>query len=1097
MTSPRSLDAVALVVVLASIAGAQAGEEVTPGAPAVEALLGRLSAESVIVPLRDARTGDVLVDEKLGTPRFEVPDTRALGAAVQAHRTLMQEPKSRMALIGCAQLATPPSAPGWIDLLRAVGREWDDGVSVQISFQIAAKHGLMPMRPKALDALQRFVNRAIAANALRYHGPERGRRAALSVAEPAKLRELIDAHRGELGPDVVDAAIALSRTRIDHAPLLRAIGQRLPDATAAAYASERAGQDRMDDLKPEAAAAEFEAAIHRYDALHDTPSKARVLIELARTRRELGRSDEAIDKLRAARKILEPVHDGNHPDIAVAIKRIAEIYSERGEVQRALQSYVEAIQKFLALPADQTDFAESADVFRLFAGINARMGHLPEARANLQQAVFLLAQADTLPRPPDTRLVRAKALRDLGLLNLAQGRLPEARKEIDSALEIQMNTLGAVDPETIETLLALGQVCGAADEPGAAEFATREAAIFLQHHYGIHHPALVRAYAQRTSFRMTRQDFGRARAEIDRGLNSARLPSRTGQGAASVADNLPTRDTVALLTWKGELAIRAADSQQDADARGKLLDEAIDAFDAAERVFDTIRGAMPGEGDRMLIGDQAPEFTAGLLAAYWRKTELPTHPDVSAPIFEAAERSTARGLVATLGQDVADRLGGVSEADRARERGLFIARDAAMRRFNRLPFDPQSSKMTPAQLEAWDALQKASGELSAFSGRIRRNGVEGSGSPVGSATPAQAVELLDPNAVAVSFVLGSRESFAVVLAPGDGGRAPSVTLQRLPAASELDERVSALVEPAALESPLVKPAAEALYDLLFAPIAERVGGRDLVIVPTGTLCRLPFELLREPGPDGRRYLGEARTVRYAPSLTALRTLRARARLNQARPDRAFWAMANPRDERDARRPSELDALPALPRAVGEVRRVAAIVSDGHEAPILVEGQASRSAVIKASEDRSLRRYRYLHFAAHAALEDDRHPLPGLILARTAGEEGFLDTDDVAHLDLNADLVVLSACESGRGRVFNGEGVRGLTGSFLIAGARGVVCSLWKVDDDETARFMEAFYARMKAGATPGVALKELRRAAARKHASPQWAAFILFGGVSP
>ncbi len=362
-----------------------------------------------------------------------------------------------------------------------------------------------------------------------------------------------------------------------------------------------------------------------------------------------------------------------------------------------------------------------------------------------------------------------------------------------------------------------------------------------------------------------------------------------------------------------------------------------------------------------------------------------------------------------------------------------------MKRFNRLPYDPQSSKMTPAQLEAWEAFQKASGDLSAFSGRIHRQGVGSSGSPVAPCTPAQAAELLNPNEVAVSFVLGSRESFAVVVAAESGRSGPSVTLERLPPASELDERVSALVEPATIESPLVKPAAEALYDVLFAPIAARVGGRDLLIVPTGALCRLPFELLREHGPDGRRYLGGARAVRYAPSLTTLHILLERARLNEARPDRAFWAMANPRDKPDEKRPSELDGLPSLPGAVGEARRIAEIVSDVKESPVLVEGKATRSAVINASQEGSLRRYRYLHFAAHASMEDDKHPLPGIILARTPGEEGYLDTDDVSHLDLNADLVVLSACESGGGRVFNGEGVRGLTGSFLIAG-RGAWCA---------------------------------------------------------
>ncbi len=1007
MINPWSHNPLALVAVLASMAAAWAQEvaDVKPGTPAVEALLERLSVNRVIVPLRDKKTGAVLEDPKLGIPRFEVPDTTALATAVKTRRNLMKAEKSRMALIGCAKLATPPGVPGWIDLLRAVGREWDDRVTVEISFHLSAIHGPIPMRPKALGELERFVNRAIKANALEYHPPEKGRSASLKVADPARLRDLIGDHRDELGADVVDVAIALSRTRIDHAPLLRAIGERLPDRTAAGYASERAGTDLMFDLKPEEAAAEFREAIDRYDSLRDTPSKARALVELARAKRELGRSDEAIESLRTARKIFEHVHDGKHTDIAIAIKTTAEIYYERGEVQRALQSYVEAIQAFLALPADQTDFAESADVFRLFAGINARMGHLPDAREHLQHALFLLSQADTLPRPPDTSLVRAKTLRDLGLLDLAQGRLPEARKSIDTALAIQVERLGAVDPATIETLLALARACAAADQAGEEEFVSRQAAIFLQHNHGIHHPALVRAYAHRTAFRMARQDFDHARTEIEKGLNSARIPPRTNK-AIGDADYWPTRDTVALLTWKGELAIRGADSQENADARRKLLGEAVESFITAERVFDAIRGAMPGEGDRILAGDQAPEFTAGLLAAYMRVDELAAAHESSGAIFAAVERSTARSLIAALGQDVADRLGGVPEADRGRERELLIARDSAMKRFNRLPFDPQSSKMTPAQFEAWEALKKASEDLSGFKPLIHRKDVGSPRSPVDVCTPAQAAELLQPGEVAVSFLLGSRESFAVILAPEEGRGVPSVTLKRLPAASELDELVSALVEPGTLESPLVKPAAEALYDVLFAPLAQRVGGRNLLIVPTGALCRLPFELLREPGPDGRRYLGEGRIVRYAPSLTTLRTIRERARLNKARPDRAFWAIANPRDQRDDEQPSELAALPALPGAVGEARRIAQILSDGKETRVLVEGEATRSAVIASSLDRSLRRYRYLHFGAHASMEDDRHPLPGIILARTPGQEGYLDSDDVAHLDLNADLVVL-------------------------------------------------------------------------------------------
>ena len=193
-----------------------------------------------------------------------------------------------MALIGCAKLASPPSVPGWTALLRAVGHEWDDWVSVQISYEIAAKHGPMPLSQAGLASLQRFVNRALEADVLEFHQPEKGGRRALTVKDAARLRELINAHRGELGPDTVNAALIVSKTRIDHSPLLRAIGERLSDPVASAYAAEFAAQNLLSNLKPEAAVVELETAAKGFEALHDTPSKARVLIALARTRRELG-----------------------------------------------------------------------------------------------------------------------------------------------------------------------------------------------------------------------------------------------------------------------------------------------------------------------------------------------------------------------------------------------------------------------------------------------------------------------------------------------------------------------------------------------------------------------------------------------------------------------------------------------------------------------------------------------------------------------------------------------------------------------------------------------------------------------------------------
>jgi CHAT domain-containing protein len=190
-------------------------------------------------------------------------------------------------------------------------------------------------------------------------------------------------------------------------------------------------------------------------------------------------------------------------------------------------------------------------------------------------------------------------------------------------------------------------------------------------------------------------------------------------------------------------------------------------------------------------------------------------------------------------------------------------------------------------------------------------------------------------------------------------------------------------------------------------------------------------------------------------------------------------------------PSE--PLRQLPRAADEARAIAKILRAGPE-NILLGPKATRAAVLEASKSGDLRRSRVIHFGAHATNEPMFGTLPGLMLGQSGGDDGYLAVTDIVHLDLDSELVVLSACASGGGRIYNGEGVRGLTTSFLVAGGRAVVCSLWPVDDDETAAFMEAFYRRVEAGRTPMAALRETRRDAFETGKLPStWAAFVLVG----
>jgi CHAT domain-containing protein len=149
----------------------------------------------------------------------------------------------------------------------------------------------------------------------------------------------------------------------------------------------------------------------------------------------------------------------------------------------------------------------------------------------------------------------------------------------------------------------------------------------------------------------------------------------------------------------------------------------------------------------------------------------------------------------------------------------------------------------------------------------------------------------------------------------------------------------------------------------------------------------------------------------------------------------------------------------------------------------------------------LSRYRILHFATHGLLNSEHPELSGLVLSLvdTTGkpQDGFLRLHDIYDLKLNADLVVLSACQTGLGKQVRGEGLVGLTRGFMYAGAPRVVASLWQVNDVATAELMKHFYhGLLKEGLRPAAALRsaQLELMKQKRWASPYyWAPFVLQG----
>jgi len=148
----------------------------------------------------------------------------------------------------------------------------------------------------------------------------------------------------------------------------------------------------------------------------------------------------------------------------------------------------------------------------------------------------------------------------------------------------------------------------------------------------------------------------------------------------------------------------------------------------------------------------------------------------------------------------------------------------------------------------------------------------------------------------------------------------------------------------------------------------------------------------------------------------------------------------------------------------------------------------------------LTRFRLLHFATHGLVDPRRPEMSGLILSlidrNGRRQDGYLRLGDIYKMKLSADLVVLSSCESALGKDLEAEGIIGLPRGFLYAGAKSVIASLWKVNDEATAKLMAALYTRIQKGETPSSALRgaQLEMLQDRQWSNPYyWAAFALQG----
>ena len=503
----------------------------------------------------------------------------------------------------------------------------------------------------------------------------------------------------------------------------------------------------------------------------------------------------------------------------------------------------------------------------------------------------------------------------------------------------------------------------------------------------------------------------------------------------------------------------------------------------------------------------------------------------AAAALDVSERGRARSLLELLREARAEIRQGVDpeliERERSLRRTIAEKAEQQMRMLNRQHTEEQ------AQAAAKE-IETLTTEYDQVQARIRQTSPRYAALVEPSPLSVEEIQkrVVDQNTLLLEYALGEKKSFVWAITPD------SVKTFELPGRAAIEQQAKRFYQ-LLTERGLSVPnetlaqrnqrlahadsdypqAAANLSRMLLAPLAAELKQKRLVVVAEGVLQYLPFSALPEPGTEGA---GQPLIINHEivtlPSASVLAVLREEFAnrkpasntvavfadpvfsLNDSRLTRAGHAsVEDAASFADAQRSvsaAGLDSLVRLRFSRQEAEDIARLAGDKRNLKAL-DFSAKRSMVT----DARLADYRIVHFATHGLINNQHPDLSGIVLSlvdeQGRPQNGFLRLYDIYNLKLNADLVVLSACQTALGKEIKGEGLVGLTRGFMYAGAPRVVASLWRIDDRATADIMRRFYeAMLKDGLPPAAALRaaQISMVHDKRWQSPHfWAAFTLQG----
>lgn len=855
------------------------------------------------------------------------------------------------------------------------------------------------------------------------------------------------------------------------------------------------------------------------------------------------RPEHALEFYREAARLLDRL--GDKRGQAQTLRLQGFVYSDLRKVDQARSCYERARVLWTSL-GDKRELAISlvAD-----ARLQLRRGEYQEALNKFEDALARL-------QPMGDAVWEAASLTGLARAYQDMAETGSALEYWERALQL-FETAG-LRSNSVDVLGSLGEAYLASGDDTKA-LSRFERALTLADEQGIQHwkAKALRFIGVVYLFRRQpkpAQHYLERSLEQQRSLGDPRLEARTRANLGEVYDLLGELK-VAVKYFDDALALsrRGRDRVTEASAlfglahtssRSNALDAARGYIESALNVAESLRTEVESRDLRASYFASVHQYHELYMDVLMRLHGVRPTAGLAVTAFEASERARARSLLDSLTGAGVDLRTGADPALLKREQVLKSAFEDWARR---------QRQLTNA------STREAEGKMLAEEYRdleVRYNQVQ---SEIRSKSPRYAAlarpqpltlkevqkQVLDGDTLLLEYALGEERSYLWVVSNTDH------TSYALPPRPEIEQAARRVYDRLTARLNLtgdlrerrhrVEQAdteywqdAERLSEMLLAPVARKIAGKRILVVADGALQYLPFAALPIPGRrDERVPMVVEHEIVSLPSASVLAVLR-RETGSRRPPAKAVAVLADPVFEPDDPRlrgasgalaggankvGARADAVKAsaattealmgagflrdgtrgVPRLAATRQEADAIVAAAPEGMTLraIDFDASRATAMSPD----LAHYRIVHFATHGVFNSDQPGLAGVILSmydrHGQAQDGFLRLHDIYNLNLPAELVVLSACNTALGKSVRGEGLVGIVRGFMYAGAKRVVASHWKVDDEATGELMGRFYqAMLKHNRSPAAALRQaqLEMLQHDRWKPPfYWAAFVLQG----